>query len=328
LAFFPVGCAAAAAWWAWTARPSAAMLRQTLKGHLAGFCIVAVTAAILIWAGYRFSYGRSEFIGMSTPAPELFEGLSSVISHNREGHPAYLLGERSKTGWWYYFPVVLAVKTPVSLLLLAAIGVWLLFKERKPAVELALAISVGILIFSLFTHINIGVRHILPVYFGFVLVAAFACVRMLDSPGVNRTRLVGFLVLWMGLTSLLSHPDYLPYFNLLAGSEPEKVVVDSDLDWGQDMKRLGARLQELGASEVAFNPLIVAYLEAAHGFPPIHESDPVTPSPGWNAVSLTVLHSARLGLYDEHPEIELWPNRIQPTERVGKSTLLYYIAPR
>jgi hypothetical protein len=125
----------------------------------------------------------------------------------------------------------------------------------------------------------------------------------------------------------LSHPDYLPYFNALAGDEPKKVLVDSDLDWGQDMKRLSKRLQDLGATRVTFNPFIVAYLEAVHGFPPIQPMDPQTPSPEWNAVSLTMLKTTRLGLYDEHPEAKLWPEYIKPTEKVGKGVLLWYFPP-
>ena len=44
--------------------------------------------------------------------------------------------------------------------------------------------------------------------------------------------------------SLAAHPDYLAYFNALAGDDPERIVVDSDLDWGQDIKRLGQRLRD------------------------------------------------------------------------------------
>src|SRR5213075_1165228 len=105
---------------------------------------------------------------------------------------------------------------------------------------------------------------------------------------------VALLVLWMAGTSLLSHPNYLPYFNALAGDEPEKIAVDSDLDWGQDIKRLGTRLREAGAPEVAFSSFVMAALERVHGFPPLYKSDAPLPSAGWNAVSLTVLKELRL----------------------------------
>jgi 4-amino-4-deoxy-L-arabinose transferase-like glycosyltransferase len=264
------------------------------------------------------------------PAPELFAGIQQVLEHNSKGHPAYLLGERADFGWWYYYLVVLAVKTPLPFLALLGYGAFLCV--RKPAHRgawLALAFSLGILVFSLFSRINIGVRHILPVYLGFSIAAAAGALRLLE---LSRTAkwagwTLGLLLVWLCATSALSHPDYLPYFNALAGDEPEKIVVDSDLDWGQDMKRLGRRLQEAGARQVTFNPFIVAYLEAVHGFPPIQPTDPQNPSPGWNAVSLTVLKSARLGLYKEHPEVKLWPEQIKPTERIGKGVLLWYFPP-
>jgi hypothetical protein len=101
-------------------------------------------------------------------------------------------------------------------------------------------------------------------------------------------------------------------------------VVDSDLDWGQDMKRLATRLHQAGARELTFNPFIIADLEHQHGFPPIREMDVANPSPGWNAVSLTYLKLARLGLWYSYLQVQPWPEHIAPTERVGKGVLLWY----
>ena len=53
----------------------------------------------------------------------------------------------------------------------------------------------------------------------------------------------------------------------------------------------------------------------------------MNPSPGWNAVSITHLKIARLGLWETYPQVQLWPDRIPPTERVGKSILLWYFPP-
>ncbi|QOY88892.1 ArnT family glycosyltransferase [Paludibaculum fermentans] len=184
LAFYPAACVAALGWYLWSARPNSAWLRGAALRRLPGLGLVALTGALVIWAGYRLSFGPSPLLGFNTPAPELFQGLNEVIHHNREGHTAYLLGQRSMTGWWYYYPVVLAVKTPMAMLLLLATGVWLLGGKGKPAsgAALALAGSLGILAISMFTHINIGVRHILPVYFGFILVAAYGSVQLLERP--------------------------------------------------------------------------------------------------------------------------------------------------
>jgi hypothetical protein len=282
----------------------------------------AFTAALLIWAGYRFSFNRY-------PAPEMQSGIQTVIEHNRAGHPSYLLGAYSDSGFWNYYPVVLAVKTPLPLLGLALFGAYIAFRRRKEAAYwLPLAFALGILAVGVTSRINIGVRHVLAIYVAFAILAAIGAARLLESPSPSlwpRRALYG-LIGWMAISSVLSHPDYLSYFNAFVPTEPERVLVDSDLDWGQDMKRVGKRLQELRATQVAFSPFIVAYLEAAHGFPPIQPSDPVTPSPGWNVVSPTVWKLRRLGLLREYPGVATWPDQFKPTERVG-SILLYYFPP-
>jgi hypothetical protein len=116
--------------------------------------------------------------------------------------------------------------------------------------------------------------------------------------------------------------------NELAGSDREKILIDSDLDWGQDMKRLARRLREVGAREVAFNPFIIDYLEAKQGFPKINPMSPDAPSPGWNAASITVMKLVRLGLGDELPDLKLWTDGSKPTERLGYTTYLWYFPPQ
>ena len=315
LAFIPASMGAALACYIVVERPKLSQLLSDANRLLGPFCIAVLTGALVIWAGYRFSFDGG------VPAPELWQGIQAVFEHNEKGHIAYLLGARSDHGFWYYYPVILAVKTPLALLALAAAGC---ARRKLPrAVWLPLAFSLGILIFALFTGINIGVRHLLPVYIGFVLVAASVTAQ------VKWARIaVAAALVWMGLISLASHPDYLPYFNFLAGSEPEKIAVDSDLDWGQDINRLGKRLRELHAPQVTFNTFIVTKLESMHGFPPTKQSDPQVPSPGWNAVSLTVLKVGRMGLVKAHPEYKLWPEHVKPQERVGKGIWLYYFPPR
>src|ERR1039458_7266884 len=110
---------------------------------------------------------------------ELFDGIKTVAAHNAAGHPAYLLGERRQFGWWYYYPVVLAVKTPLPFLALLFIGLAVSLSKvnrAKAAYWLPLAFSLGIFFVSCFSHINIGVRHILPVYLGFSVTAAVGAV--------------------------------------------------------------------------------------------------------------------------------------------------------
>jgi hypothetical protein len=332
LPFLPCAFAAAAAWAWWCQRPGLGQIATLIRSRVFTLLLAASVGALVIWAGYRFSFGYSGAVGMKVPAPDLFQGIQSVMQHNREGHPAYLLGQRSHSGFWYFFPVALAVKTPIAFLALLFFGACLCSPKAarsNPWIGLPLAFSLGILVFALFSHIDIGLRHILPVYVGFSIMAAAAAVRMFQLIGTVKwvPYALAALLLWHGATSALAHPDYIPYFNFLAGAEPEKILVDSDLDWGQDMKRLSQRLRELGAREVTFNPFIIAYLEAYHGFPHIERMDPEFPSPGWNAASLTVWKAARLGLENNEPDLQLWPDRIPPTEKLGKTTYLWYFPP-
>jgi hypothetical protein len=298
-------------------------------------------AALVVWAGYRFHFGP-------TPAPELWSGIRSVMEHNRTGHLAYLLGEHKVFGWWYFFPVVLAVKTPLAFLALAAVGAVVSvarWRRISGAYLVPLGFSLAILGVGMAGHINVGLRHILPIYMGLAIVAAVGTVRLYEwarrgrggegglaaLPGkraprnawANITLLV--LVGWFALTSLAAHPDYLAYFNFIAGDEPERIVADSDLDWGQDMTRLGARLRELGAASVTLRPLVFDFYDR-RGLPPIDFGSALEPSPGWNAVSITMWKVMRMGV---EPPLTPWPDHttLKPVERVGKGMLLYYLPP-
>lgn len=328
LLFLPVTAAAALAWYVAAVRPPWREVARAAYRRLLPLAAAVLVACLVIWAGYRFSFGHSEYLGFSVPAPELFQGIDEVARHNELGHRSYLLGEISEHGFWYYYLVILAVKTPLAFLGLAIFGTLLcLRKSRAAARFVPVAFMAGVLAVGFYSRINIGVRHILPIYLAMAVVAAVAAVHLLE---LARTRAMarGALAVaigWLVLTSALSHPDYLPYTNALAGSRPERILADSDLDWGQDMKRLARRLQEAGAQDVTIAPFY-RFDFARHGFPPLRERySPVEPSPGWNAVSITNWKVARMGLYDRYPEARLWPDLVKnKPERIGRSMLLWY----
>ena len=271
LAFLPSAAVVAFAAYLLSQRPRFKSLVESIMRCAFSAAIVAVTAAMLIWAGYRFHYA-------GVPAPELWQGIRDVISHNNTGHPGYLLGHYGEQGWWYFYPVAITFKTPLALLALLGIGIFVCLRrggERGGAYATPLAFSLGILIFAAaFSHINLGIRHILPAYVAFSVIAGVGAQWLWTSGRAVRAILAGLLV-WFVASSVLSHPDYLAYFNVLAGREPERILVDSDLDWGQDMKRLSVRLQQLDVKELAFDPFNGAYVEDLQNegkFPPIHPS--------------------------------------------------------
>jgi hypothetical protein len=291
---------------------------EPIRRCLPSLALVALTAALLVWAGYRFHFHR-------VPAPELWQGIRDVISHNGSGHPGYLLGHYSEHGWWYYYPVAIAVKTPLALLALIAVGIFPCWRRRA---YVPLAFAAGILLFAaVFSNINLGIRHILPAYVGLCVVAG-AGAAWLWSAGIAQRAIGCALLAWLVIASVRSHPDYLAYFNAIADGHPENFLVDSDLDWGQDMKRLALRMRQLDVKELAFDPFNGAYIEELQSrgqFPRIKPLDPLAPAHGWNAASITILKLWRLGTFKSNPPVELWTDRIPPTERVGKGVLLWYV---
>lgn len=321
-------------------------LWRLARQRAATFALAAATTALLIWAGYWFSIGGfySHRFGkiISLPAPEFFDGIRVALDHNRWGHWAFLLGEFRESGWWYYFPVALAVKTPIAILILFVLGTYVCFRQRnRPIYLMPLAFSLGILLPAMRSHIDIGIRHIEPIYIGFSIVSGLGLRQLLRwaRTGITSALSAGALLAWMVISVAVHHPDYLAYFNGFAGKTPEKVLVDSNYDWGQELKLLATRLHGLGVKEFSLAsvngvgmsiPERHNYLEAWYGLPTIKDVNICIPSPGWNVVSTTIEQSfsrwpdSRFyrGLNMSKP----WYEQITPNERVG-GLLLYNIPP-
>jgi 4-amino-4-deoxy-L-arabinose transferase-like glycosyltransferase len=256
-------------------------------------------------------------------------GIEAVTVHNDTGHLSYLLGEERLNGWWYFYIVALAAKTPLPLQALGVPGLLLLvrdgLRERDARRLAAPAILVTLMAFaSFYSHINIGVRHIIVVYPLLAIGAAYTLVRARDElASLHRLRrglvavVLGALVVMHATTLVRAWPDYLAYFNV-AVPDPEYVVVDSDLDWGQDLKRLIARLHELQVPSVA-----LAYSGSAdlrrEGLPAYTLLKPDEQASGWVAVSALARAEA--------PRHFDWLQAYARRERVGKTIDLYFIPP-
>lgn len=261
--------------------------------------------------------GLDAFMAVPLPLTEVILGVRDVGRFNALGHDGYLLGEYRRFGWWYFFPVVLAVKTPIAILLLAFTGVFWGVRGRTWPQMLTTLFAAAILAVSMRSHINAGIRHILAIYPFLLLLAGSAVDRALRLRWAAPLALG--LVAWSAVDAVRAHPDYLAWTNPLAGSQPEHVLAESDLDWGQDLDRLAARLRELHAPSVAIAYFGSAPLEHA-GLPEYRPLDPRTPTSGWVAISVhhLYLQHAKDGSFG-------WLKRHTRVERVGKSIHLFYI---
>lgn len=306
-------------------------LTRTFLAQVAAF---AFLAPLLLWAGYGFQVGALAPAGHryesmfpmgaqlspprrfaqlvanhKLPAPKFWKGLIDLSAHNHSGHDSFLLGQVSRGGWWYYFLVVLAVKTTLPLLLLLALALWL---GDRPKLVYPLVGAVAVLAVSMGANINIGVRHILAMYLFFVIAASGLVAAHLSR---RVGWLVAALVVWHVAESVIAHPDYLAYFNEIARGREERFLADSNLDWGQDLARLGLYVQEHNIQSLQLRR--TGSVDPGKFHIP---HTPVTGEPGWVAVSANHL----LGV-DSKSEVIQRLRQSPPYARIGKSIWLYRI---
>lgn len=312
--------------------------------------VAVVVMGFVIWAGYRFSVGplRTEadrpyaglddrLAGSETllrlahavieapiyPAPEFVAGIGQMLAHSGDPHTTYLLGEtREAGGFLLFFPVAIAVKSPLPFLILVVLGLWLLV--RPPAGGRAwrrwvpVLSAIGILVIVMQSGVNVGLRHVLPIYPFFCLLAAWALVEGRRSRGWERLPVRGALLGlggWLVVGSALAHPDYLSSFNLLAGSHPEEILADSDLDWGQDVGRLAEALKARGIEQVSLGVFTRAELEVFDWPAGRVLLEPSMRPAGWVAASLYRIKVSR--------EFA-WLEAYTPVDTIGTSIRLYY----
>jgi hypothetical protein len=191
---------------------------------------------------------------------------------------------------------------------------------------LAAGASAGAILLALIpSRVNIGLRHALAVYPLLSAVAAYGVSRLwqLKPHLPGRSLLVGLLA-WQVVASVRTAPDFVAYFNELAPGPPEQYLVDSDLDWGQDLHRLADTLRARGIGQVA-----LAYNGSADpgavGIEGYRWLRPFTHDTGWIAVSVFALE---VGIWNQPTwDDYAWLRSRQPVTRAGRSILLYRVVP-
>lgn len=299
--------------------------------HLRRLVIVAPVAFLFIWTLYRFQVGSIR--GIPMPLTSLIQGVRDLANHNDLGHASFLLGKAYADGNLLFFPVGLAVKTPLTLLALGIAGVVLLIQRARGVRDWQLAVpllgALAVLVVSVPARINIGTRHVLPVFaflsIGGGLAAVWAWQRWARAGHRAAMTALGVAGLW---STFAIHPDYIAYFNEVAGKHPEHVLVDSDLDWGQDLRRLRDTLQARGIDSVT-----TAYFGSAvpkmYGIPVKHAYIRGDTVHGWFVVSQTRRQRGdaflRNGEWTLYPEMYDWLDALPVEAHIGKSLLLYRV---
>jgi hypothetical protein len=336
--------------WPWRARFSQARWAEATYFCCAVGLVLACLAFLSFWSSYSFEtaplstpksvhatvdrfvpypalrqvmYRAVEIIRV--PFPTYLSGLRWLQRYSMRGAPAFLMGSHSYQGWWYYFLVAFAIKTPVPTLILFTVATVLMLRDRHDVAKREYLLYVPVVLFFLatfFSFLNIGYRHILPVL-PFVFVAASKVITWARRRWMQVA--LALLCLWYAVGTISVHPHYLAYFNEIVGG-PEngyRYLVDSNLDWGQDVKNLKAYMDEAGLEKIR-----LAYFGSAHidyyGIEalPVSVDKPegleTSPSEVY-AISATYLQGGYLG----DTEAFSWLRQYEPFAKIGYSIFLY-----
>ena len=196
-------------------------------------------------------------------------GLLMATQRTAQGNSVYLMGMISGSGWWFYFPLVYFIKLPLAfhiLTLLTIIGAtyysgkafWVNSWQRlKSCLRRNFGLFTATLFIAIYWftsiqgNLNIGVRHILPTFpFVYFLIAtgiAFIFKKIKKSSvEIGAALLLIGLLAWYVSVSVAAWPHYLTFFNITGGGQEQgyHYVVDSNYDWGQDLKRLENWVEE------------------------------------------------------------------------------------
>jgi hypothetical protein len=265
------------------------------------------------------------------PSFSYLMSLNIQASHMTTGHLAYLLGKFAVMGWWYYFPIAALVKMPSATLLLLILGLSLAVWRgpwRRISFDFWLLAVPPFVFFAtamVFSHVNTGFRYLLPAVPFLIVLGA----RLLLAHGPARLRsafvpVLAALVLLLMAESVAIYPHYLAFFNWPSGgpSKGPRYLLDTNLDWGQDLKNLADWAEQNGMVE-----LCLCYFGNA---PPEHYRLvrgplPRTGDPSeWEKVDCVVAVSATplFGLYVPHEQFA-WLRRQKPLTTIGHSIYVY-----
>ncbi|MFH1462448.1 MAG: glycosyltransferase family 39 protein [bacterium] len=275
-------------------------------------------------------------------------GLTMVFHRVAGGNTTYFLGQVNNVGWPSYFPIVYLIKIPLAFHILTLIALfyglyWLMRKRSKNWFKPNFALFAALCFVAIYWttsitgNLNIGVRHLLPVFPFTILLIGAGTAIFLRAPYLRLKYLaLTVLIIGQAVSIINIYPHFIAYFNELIGgpSQGYKYVVDSNLDWGQDLKRLKDWADENVPTEKQI------YIDYFGGGSPQYyfgnkyspwwgERDPQEfPKGNYLAVSVGFLQGG-VGKpapgFNQPTGFYQWLNDYTPIAKIGYSIFVYYI---
>lgn len=359
--FLALACSAMLIFWCWSSPERRKFIQKAAIPH---FAMALGISIIVLWGFYGFSTGHiqnaltidslkppvlpsrgsiAQGIWRSdplVPAPDLARGVRLILSMNKAAPECYLLGRSKPGGWWYFFPVALAMKTPIPLMILACIGCLAAVMTRDRIRQQALMPAIAILaIFFVtsFVSLRVGTRHVLVVEPLLAVLAGSGGALLWKTRGLSPTSgrvVLSLLLVWQLVATVRAQGDFVAYFNELAPEDSSRALIKGcDLDCGQDLLRLTRELRSLHVSHVSIGVWSSTDL-ANLDLPPFDILQPYTPVSGWVAVSERALRTGQVVMCNRGrilpatanpPDMLSWLRSYTPDVHVGKTILLYNI---
>ena len=299
---------------------------------------------------------------ITKPLSQYLLGLVMVFARIQGGNTTYFWGETTDQSWWYYYPLSFLIKTPLSTLLLffltwplllvdfvkkhqaqkikAAKSKLALFYGKLTATGwkflpeiIMISVTAAFFAIGINSNLNIGLRHVLPVYpFMFMLIAKYVIKFFTDhKTKIENLRFAKYSVLIIIIfyylaTSLISYPSYLAYFNEFIGRHNAyKYTVDSNLDWGQDLKRLTKYVEDKNIKHIKVDYFGGSVPEYYLGDKQETWRSNMGETTGWIAVSATYYQNSKYYSRTMGEKDYSWLEKYEPEAIIGGSILVYNV---
>jgi tetratricopeptide (TPR) repeat protein len=255
-------------------------LAKKILRQSASLAAIAAIALLVLWSLYGFRYAaRASGPGVNPPLAEFAKQMgpssSAIVLKIAQWHlipesylygvvnvyslgdlPTVLYGKYYETAQWFYFPSIFIIKSSLGFLLLcflAPLSTALWRKEVRREVLFLVIPPVFYLAIAMFSGVNYGVRHLLPVYPFLIVLAAFGA-WSLGQRHRALASLLAVLVVFHVVSSVRAFPNYIPYANELWGGprNVHRVLADSNVDWGQGLKAMKAYIDQRHIKECWF----------------------------------------------------------------------------
>lgn len=244
--------------------------------------VIAAVALTVLWASYGFRYAaRPAGLHMNPPLAEFLQGLSrprdirlletisgfhllpesyiyglADVRIMSDFYSSFLLGKTYPHGVWFYFPVTFTIKSSLTFLILFVIAVAAIaggkFRSWREILFLTLPPSFYFLI-AMGSGMNIGVRHILPIYIFSAVLIGGAMASLIKGQRA-WAYVVGALLVFQAVSVARTYPSYVAYANELWGgpANVHNLLSDSNSDWAQQLKDVKTYLDRRGTKDCWF----------------------------------------------------------------------------